>query len=62
MRQTICFHALQTLPIEQQRRMVKRLQLLNEQCDDLTSATESSMEADKLPKMPQVAIGEADES
>lgn len=29
----ICFQALQTLPIKQQRRMVKRLQLLNEQCE-----------------------------
>lgn len=35
MKQTICFHALQTLPIVQQRKMVKRLQQENKQCDEV---------------------------
>lgn len=35
MKQTICFRALQTLPIEQQRSMVKRLQQENKQCNEV---------------------------
>lgn len=50
MKQTICFHALQSFPIEQQRNMVARLQQQNEQCDEKSNVENLILENNNKPK------------
>ena len=60
--QTICFQALQGFPIEQQLRMLERLQRLNEQCDTIASVEEAALVIDNEPNRPQVVIADDDKS
>lgn len=50
MKQKICFHALQSFPIEQQRNMVARLQQQNEQCDEKSNDENLILESNNKPK------------
>ena len=45
MSQQICFHLLQTLPVPQQKRLVKRLQESSQPQSDSISLKESTTEA-----------------
>lgn len=56
MKPTICFNALQTLPIKQQRSMVKRLQQENKQCDHIANENVMTIANESKPSDPREQV------
>jgi hypothetical protein len=50
MKQTICFSALQSLPLAQQLNMVERLQQQNAKCDSLANDKKIKSDRKNKPK------------
>lgn len=49
MKHTICFYLLQSLPVEQQRQIVKRLQKQNEQCGHIANERTEILTTESKP-------------